>query len=154
MNNDNLVFDDEYEVEENTDQISEPVNEVEENTDQISEPVNEVEISEEDNQNSPVFIHTKFGNKTQPVQFTIIATGQSGTTSITGGKLRLIYGRIYFLPIDAKTSTNSDDFANIKMFSDMADKVDVRYINNGFAAIIPLQNNIMLSDETRLCVLW
>ena len=111
-------------------------------------------IQDSTNVETPIFIKTKFGSKTQPVQFTIIATGQTGNTSISGGKLRLIYGRIYFLPIDTDKSINSDDFANMKMFSDMSDKIDVRYINNQYAAIIPLQNNIMLSDDTRLCVLW
>lgn len=106
-------------------------------------------------QNSnPVFIHTKFGTKTQPVQFTIIATGQNGKTSISGGKLRLIYGRIYFIPIDANSTVSSDAYANMKIFSDMADKIDVRYINNSYAAIIPLQNNITITDGARICVLW
>ncbi|MFW6242608.1 MAG: hypothetical protein ACOC2W_00455 [bacterium] len=106
------------------------------------------------NPEGPVFVHTHFGNKTQPVQFTIIATGQTSNTSITGGQLRLIYGRIYFLPIDIDKSISSDEFANIKIFSDISSKLDVRYISNGYAAILPLQNNIMLTDKTRLCVLW
>lgn len=109
----------------------------------------------EDNVNvTPVFIYTNFGNKTQNVQFTIIATGQTGNTSITAGKIRLIYGRIYFLPINSDKDIDSDNFANLKIFSDMADKIDVRYINNSYAAIIPLQNNIIILDNTRLCVLW
>lgn len=140
-----IEINDEYNLDDNSETISEG------NTTEsiiISAPPTLEET------NNAIFIKTKFGAKTQPVQFTIIATGQTGNTSITGGKLRLIYGRIYFLPIDAAPEINSDNFANLKMFSDLADKIDVRFINNQFAAIIPLQNNIMLSDDTRLCVLW
>ena len=38
-------------------------------------------IQESINVETPIFIKTKFGSKTQPVQFTIIATGQTGNTS-------------------------------------------------------------------------
>lgn len=102
----------------------------------------------------PVFVNTTFGSKTIPIHFTIIATGQTSTTSVTGGKLRMIYGRIYFLPVNIDKNINSDDYPNIKIFSDIADKIDVRYVLNGYAAIIPIQNNVMISDQTRLCILW
>lgn len=129
-------------------------NVVDENLDEKKVESEMVMKEEEHNNEGPIFVHTDFGNKTQPVQFTIIATGQVSNTSITGGKLRLIYGRIYFLPIDTNKDITSDNFANIKIFSDISGKIDVRYISNGYAAILPLQNNITLVDKTRLCVLW
>ena len=103
---------------------------------------------------TPVFIHTKFGNTTTTINFLITATGQYGKTSATGGKLRLIHGRIYFLPINTEETVSSDNYPNIKIFSDMGDKIDVKFVNKGFAAVLPLQNNINLLDNTRLCVLW
>ena len=111
------------------------------------------EVKQETN-SSPVFIYTKFGNTTTTINFVITATGQYGKTSATGGKLRLIHGRIYFLPITADESVSSDNYSNVKIFSDMGDKIDVKFVNKGYAAVLPLQNNINLLDNTRLCVLW
>jgi len=103
---------------------------------------------------NPIFVHTHFGKKTQQIEFVITATGQTGTTSASDGKMRLIYGRIYSIPINIDHNINSDNYSNMKIFSDMADKIDIRYITNGHAVIIPLQNNINLFDNTRLCVMW
>lgn len=111
------------------------------------------EVMENNNQ-QPVYVHTKFGNNTITVQYLITATGQYGNTSASGGKLRLIFGRIYFLPTNIDEEISSDHYGNIKVFSDMADKVDVKFVAKGHAAILPLQNNVTIQDNTRLCALW
>jgi hypothetical protein len=50
------------------------------------------------------------------------------------------------------TDVDSDSYT-IKMLSDVADKFDVRFIQKGFACVVPLQHNIAVKDDQKICVL-
>lgn len=67
-------------------------------------------------------------------------------------ELRLVLGRYYLIPITNKT-LNSDNFNYIKCFSNCSGKLDIRYIKDGFAYVIPLINNITIVDNERLAYL-
>ncbi|MEM3452007.1 MAG: hypothetical protein QW835_00070 [Candidatus Hadarchaeum sp.] len=80
----------------------------------------------------------------------ILATNQIQTVYAAGYRLRLIAGRMYFVPVD--TTSNSDD-GTLKMFSDMAGLIEVRFVKDGHALVMPLVNGITIRNKDRLCVL-
>lgn len=100
---------------------------------------------------SPVTVETQFENIPR-ITFTISATGQTGNTVATNNKVRLMHGRIYKLPVN--TDKDSDTFSGLKEYSDLADKILVRFIKDGMAHVVPLQNNVVIESGKRLCVIW
>ena len=42
---------------------------------------------------------------------------------------------------------------NLKTSFDLADKIDVRIVKNGFACVVPLVHNVMLVDGQRIAVI-
>jgi len=79
------------------------------------------------------------------------ATGETNKISIVNGKIQLMQNRIYFVPVN--TDANSDDYKNLKIPSDIADKIDIRYIKDKFACITVLQHNTIIKNEQRLCIM-
>ena len=100
---------------------------------------------------TPIQVDTKFEDVSR-ITFTIAATGQTGNTVATDKKVRLMHGRVYKLPVN--TDVDSDDRSLIKEYSDLADKILVRFIKNGMAHVVPLQNNVVIESSKRLCVIW
>ena len=100
---------------------------------------------------SPVQVETVFENIPR-ISFIIAATGQTGASVPTDKKVRLIHGRIYKLPVN--TDADSDKFTAIKVYSDLADKISVRFVKDSMAHIVPLQNNVVIESSKRLCVIW
>ena len=100
---------------------------------------------------SPIQVETAFENVSR-VSFIIAATGQTGTSVPTDKKIRLIHGRIYKLPVNA--DADSDKFTAIKVYSDLADKISVRFVKDHMAHVVPLQNNVVIESRKRLCVVW
>ncbi len=93
-----------------------------------------------------------FEKNVTPIDCTITATNHKDKVIATNREIRLLQNRFYFIPVN--TDINSDDYDNIKMFSDMSDNIDIRYIKNGIASIMALKHNILIKDKQRLCVVW
>ena len=64
--------------------------------------------------------------------------------------VKLFSGRIYFISV-IETKINSDDYLTLKVFSSLADKIDVRYIKDGISCIIALQHGINLRHKEHIC---
>jgi len=93
-----------------------------------------------------------FEKNVTPINCIITATNHKDKVIAINQEIRLLQNRFYFIPVN--TDINSDDYDNIKMFSDMSDNIDIRYIKNGIASIMALKHNILIKDKQRLCVVW
>jgi len=99
-------------------------------------------------------IHAKFISAADPVEYVVAATNQKNKMVAANGEVRMMSGKFYFIPVNIGKDIDSDNFANMKMFSDVSDLFDVRYIKNGFACIMPLKHNTIIKNNQRLCILW
>ncbi len=84
------------------------------------------------------------------IGYLLSATGETSKTTVTNGKLHMMQGRIYYIPVT--TNADSDNY-QIKIMSDIADKIDVRFVKDGFVCIVPLQHNVILRNGQRVCLL-
>ena len=96
-------------------------------------------------------IHVKFKLPTDNIYYIITATGQESKTSAIEGNLRLIKGRIYYIPID-NTDINSDNYNILKVFSVVSDKLDIKFVKEGYCCIVPIVNNTAIKNGQQLCV--
>lgn len=96
-------------------------------------------------------IHIKFKLPKDQIYYIIKATGQEGNINAIDGNLRLMKGRIYYIPVD-NNIINSDDFNILKVFSNLSDKLSVQFVKEGFSCIIPIVHNIQIKNGQRLCV--
>jgi hypothetical protein len=99
----------------------------------------------------PVTVHATLEGVVS-VPFTINATGQNSNSNTDEGCIRLIHGRTYYIPVD--TDADSDSYGNLKIFSNVADKIDIRFVKQKFCAIIPIQHNVKIQHGQQLCILW
>jgi hypothetical protein len=97
-------------------------------------------------------IHVKFKFPIESIFYIISATNQEQNSNAIDGKLRLIKGRIYYIPIDIK-DINSDDYNLLKVFSDISDKLEVKFVKEGYACIIPIIHGYQIKDGQQLCVI-
>jgi len=117
---------------------------------QVSE---EVKYNTDNNQYSAVIsVKVNFPDVGARVTAISQATGQSDELIAANGRLKLISGRFYYVPVEPVV--NSDEFEHMKIMSKIADKIDVKFVKDGLACIMPLQNGIDLMQGTDLCVLW
>ena len=93
-------------------------------------------------------IQTNFNDGDQ-IEYKLSATGEKSVCCIAEGCLKMMLGRIYYLPVD--TEIDSDE-KNFKILSAVSEKIDIRYIKNKIACIIPLQHNVKLKKEQQICV--
>lgn len=120
----------------------------------VEDQVDEV-IEEEIIDTPEIIVHeikVNFPNVGSRVTSVIQATGQVDELIAAGKRLKLIAGRFYYVPVNI--NINSDDYANMKIMSDMADKIDVRFVRDNLACITPLMSGMELLNETRLCMIW
>lgn len=96
-------------------------------------------------------IKAKFGDGIIEIGYILLATGEQNVVSISNGRMHLLQGRMYYVPVD-KEDINSDEY-NIKVHSDIADRFDIRFVGSGFAAVVPIRHNTILKTGERLCVL-
>lgn len=101
---------------------------------------------------SYITINLKLERPSITIEYIIDSTNQKGKIIASNYEIRLLQGRTYFVPVDCDLNINSDDFI-IKEFSDIASLINVRYIKDGKACIIPIRHNITLNNEQRLCIL-
>jgi len=99
-------------------------------------------------------VHVNFSTNAVSVDFAVAATGQTNKMVAANGKLQLMSGKFYMIPVNCDPEIDSDNFANVKIYSDVAQLFDVRYVKNGIACVMPLRHNITLSHDQRLCVLF
>jgi hypothetical protein len=77
-----------------------------------------------------------------------VFTGETGTAVSTNGKLILSRGRIYKVPVN--TTEKLDDYTIIKLIGKVAESIDVRNVENGFAVIDPIIHNVILYDKMEI----
>lgn len=119
----------------------------------IQEDLNEEYTKDEGSKElKPSTIHVKFKTGGDQVKFVLQATNEQNIVIAANRKLQLIQGRTYYVPVD--TDVNSDEYGNMKIYSDISEKIDVRYVKDGIACVYPLKHNIFIEDKQQLCVLW
>ena len=128
--------------------IAPPVVELEPITEDL--PMESQEVPQKEFQN----VHVNFSTNAVTVDFTVAATGQTNKMVAANGKLQLMSGKFYMIPINCDPIIDSDNFANVKVYSDVAELFDIRYIKKGIACVMPLRHNITLTHDQRLCVLF
>ena len=101
--------------------------------------------------NNTIIVKSKFPKSATSVDCIITATGYKDKVIASGKELRLLQHRLYLIPVN--TYEDSDEYSNIKVMSDMSDKIDVRYVKDGFACVTPLSHNVKIYDDIRLAVL-
>lgn len=85
-----------------------------------------------------------------PTRVTFITTSNGEISSITStnGKLTLMRGKLYKVPVNTKSSL--DDHHVFKTKGKLREILDVRNIENGIATIKPLIHSIQITDEMEL----
>jgi len=95
-------------------------------------------------------VFTEFEFPKHNVNYIIEATNQQERVNAINGELRLIKGRIYYLPIDNK-EVNSDNCNGIKVFSNLSDKISVLFVKEGYACVTPIIHNFRITNKQHLC---
>lgn len=98
-----------------------------------------------------ISVNIKLPETITKVGYVLNPTGETNYTSVINGKIRLMQNRTYYIPID--TDVDSDEYF-IKVPSEIAEKIDVRFVKDGYACVIPLQHNISLRNGQRICFLY
>jgi len=89
-------------------------------------------------------------NDGQAINFILTSTGQKNVCVVSNNELKMMLGRIYYVPVNNKINSDYESI-NIKILGNIADQIDVRYIKDNLACIIPLQHNIKLSLNQEIC---
>jgi hypothetical protein len=112
-------------------------------------------IEEPKIEQSPIEIHVDFGtDQVYKIDFINLISGKEGSIQNTHKKpLVLKQGQAWKLPIDNKT-IKSDEFLFMKIFSNVSEDIDIRYIRDGIAYVVLLKSKIIIENNTLLCVLW
>jgi hypothetical protein len=82
--------------------------------------------------------------------YIVNSTNQEERVNAINGEIRLIKNRIYYIPIDNK-EINSDNCNQIKVFSKMADKINIVFVKDGYACVIPIVHNTSLRNKQHIC---
>lgn len=101
--------------------------------------------------NKPVIVNVQFPKNATTVECILSATGYKDKVIAAGKQLRLLQNRLYFIPVN--TEINSDEYSNIKIMSDISESIDVRYVKNGYACVMPIKHNVKIRDTNRLAIL-
>lgn len=78
------------------------------------------------------------------VKFITIANGEVGYLKLSEGRLSLLRGRVYKLPVNTRSAL--DEFNVLKIAGKIREVLDVRNIENGFATVIPIVHNTLITD--------
>ena len=137
--------------------IAEPEVEVETVQEEVVIAEPEVEVTEECNvitgaSHPPIIVNIAFTKSVEPISYQMVSNQERGKVNTSSGKLRLIHGRFYYIPVD--TTIDSDEYHNIKVYSDVATIMDVKYIKDGYACILPMTHNVIIEHGLRLCTLF
>ena len=127
---------------------------VDKDKDNVVENKKKVEKQETDSKQEYITICVDFPKHATPVECIITATGYHDKIAASGRELRLLQNRLYMIPVDCDESINSDEWTDIKVMSDMSSLIDVRYIKDGLACVMPLTHNVKIRQGNRLAILW
>jgi hypothetical protein len=133
--------------------LKEDINNIPDET-PVSE-VDEIKANSDRNktENKSATIHVSFRSSSDQISIKSKATGETNKVAAANRKIRLISGRLYFIPIDHK-DIDSDEYGNMKQFSDTSDKFEVLYVKDGVACIDPVLHNALIEDGQRICIVW
>jgi len=98
-----------------------------------------------------VFIIANFLDTITEIGYVHLVTNEQNIVTVSNGRINLLQGRMYYIPID--NNADSDDFDNIKIHSDIADRLDVRFVKDNFACVVPIRHNAVLRTGEKLCEL-
>lgn len=98
----------------------------------------------------PIFVNANFSEEIIEIGYTFLATNEQNIVSASNGRIHLLQGRMYYIPINK--DVDSDSY-NIKVHSDAADRFDIRFLKDGLAAVVPIRHNAVLKNGERLCIL-
>lgn len=110
-----------------------------------------LEISPPEVPKKNIFILAKFSDAIVELGYILLATNEQNVVTVSNGRINLLQGRMYYIPIN-DSNINSDAF-NIKIHSDVADRIDVRFVKDGFACVVPIRHNVILKTGEKLCEL-
>ena len=85
-------------------------------------------------------INFKDGDK---IDYKLCATGEKSVTCVSNNILNLMHGRIYYVPVDQEFDSDENNF---RILSNVADKIQIQYIKDQMACVIPIQHNIGLEN--------
>lgn len=114
---------------------------------EIEEVFDKVKSDDESKVNGSAIHLDLIGNS---IEFELLATSQKTTQLIDGETVRLISGRMYFLPIKEK-EIDSDNYQFLKVYSSAAQIIDVRYVKDGIVCIVPLKHCVTLKHNEHIC---
>jgi hypothetical protein len=101
--------------------------------------------------NNFIEVKSKIGSHVVQIDYIVLATREQGKI-VKAESINLTHGRGYFIPVNVEC--DSDDYPNMKIFSDMSSKIDIKFVKNKKAFVIPVQHNVKITDNELLCVLW
>jgi hypothetical protein len=147
-------FNEEFSVENNTEKLQGEIMDQ-----KLNEEVNTNENNQEQfviQEERPSFINVivDFPKPATPVDCVSAATNTRDKIVASNKQLRLLQNRFYFIPVNVDPNISSDDYSNIKIYSEKAAEIDVRYIKNGMACIIALKHNTKVRQGELLAVLY
>lgn len=119
---------------------------------EIKKPKKTKEVEKADDEF--ITICVDFPKHATPVECIIAATGYRDKIAAAGKELRLLQNRLYMIPVDCDKDINSDDWSGIKIMSDISGSIDVRFIKDGLACVMPLAHNVKIRQGNRLAILW
>lgn len=79
------------------------------------------------------------------IHYVTTTTGEKGTLKIIENRITLLRGRIYYIPIDTEETLDNNNV--FKTFGEINEKIDVRNIEKGFAAIVPIIHNVQVKHD-------
>jgi len=149
-----LEEDPEQEEEENNNSMQ--VTDYASQDEEVNITVEKAKKDEENSSDRPdyVTVCVDFPKHATPVECIIAATGYHDKIAASGRELRLLQNRLYMIPVDCDKEINSDEWSGIKVMSDMSSLIDVRYVKEGFACVMPLTHNVKVRQGNRLAILW
>lgn len=119
----------------------------------VQEKVEELNTTGIDVTTQPIPIQVVFNTNAIQISVKIKATRKEERMVIANKEIRMLSDRFYTIPVNVDQTVNSDSY-NIKVFSNIAEYIDVLYIKDGMACIAPRQHGITLKDQTNICVLY
>ncbi|MCF8354353.1 MAG: hypothetical protein K9H48_07860 [Melioribacteraceae bacterium] len=96
-------------------------------------------------------VNVEFKKPTTEVRVISLPTGKTEQALATNKNIKLLKDKQYFIPVDS--NEDSDNYKTIKVFSDISNLIEVKYVKDGFACIQVLIHKTVIKDKQRLCIL-
>lgn len=82
------------------------------------------------------------------IPFTTTLTGEKGYLTSTHGRMSLIRGRLFKIPVNTQESL--DNYHIFKTFGRINEILDVRNLEDGYITLIPIIHNVQITDGMEL----